>query len=65
MGTPPAQGPDSAPAPAGAPRPVEHLSAHVRETGSPDERCGPLRVRRYIKEDGRSLILFQRAPGDG
>ena len=57
MGTPSGEGP----APTPGPPPVEHLSAHVRETGPADERYGPLRVRRYVKEDGRSLILYERA----
>ena len=60
MGTPSGEGPAPGRArPAGHP-PVEHLSAVVREVGPPDEREGPLAVHRFVKEDGRSLILYER-----
>jgi hypothetical protein len=28
-----------------------------------EERYGPLRIRRLVKDDGRSLILYRRAGG--
>lgn len=61
MGTPSGEGPERPP---GHP-PVEHLSALLRETGAPDERLGPLRVRRFVKEDGRELLLYERVEDDG
>jgi hypothetical protein len=33
------------------------------EPASPPQRYGPMTVMRYRKDDGRALILFERAPG--
>lgn len=36
------------------------LAPDVEAVGSRDERFGPLAVRRYVKADGRTLILYER-----
>ena len=39
--------------------------ALVEAVGPPEgERYGPLTLRRYVKGDGRALILFERADAD-
>jgi hypothetical protein len=47
--------------------PVPPVPPHeriVESTGSMPERLGPLVVRRFIKEDGRNLLLYGRVPDD-
>lgn len=46
----------SAPDPAPDPEPVP------AEGAAEDERFGPLALRRYVKEDGRMLILYADEP---
>jgi hypothetical protein len=51
MPAPPPQQPDEAP------------QSVVREVGT--ERFGPLEVKRYVKADGRALLLFNRVEPAG
>jgi len=55
--------------PSQSPQPPAEGSAAAARQRSPDERataterCGPVKVERYRKDDGRSLILYVREPG--
>lgn len=43
--------------------PGEHASLAARSGNDPathEETYGPIRLRRYLKEDGRTLILYTR-----
>jgi hypothetical protein len=44
------------------PPPPEPPAAEAAEDD--EERYGPLIVRRMVKEDGRALIRFDRAPSE-
>jgi hypothetical protein len=44
--------------------PAERRSAGVRPVGETQERCGPLAVARYLKSDGRALLLYRHADAD-
>jgi hypothetical protein len=53
---------------AGPPPPPEHSHAQAGEDrpeskDGPGERCGLVVVARHVKDDGRALILYTRAPG--
>lgn len=52
----------------GTPPPERRDTAEERSSGPheamPDERFGPLALRRMTKPDGRSLIVYERADRD-
>ncbi len=56
--TPPPAGPRH-----GADDAVGELPADVQPVGNP-ERLRPLTIRRFVKPDGRALIVYERAPAD-
>lgn len=37
------------------------LDAGVEQIGDADERCGPVAITRYVRADGRALLLYRRA----
>ena len=49
----------------GQERGAERLPAPDRDAGAARERSGPLLVERHRKADGRALILYSEAAGDG
>jgi hypothetical protein len=55
---------DGAPGPAD-PAPADRRAASgVSEVGEEQERCGPLAIARYLKDDGRALLLYRHADAD-
>jgi hypothetical protein len=54
---------DDAPGPAD-PAPANRRSAGVRPAGETQERYGPLAIARYLKDDGRALLLYRHADAD-
>lgn len=48
----------------GAARPGDpERSMGARRLEQRDERCGPLAITRYLKDDGRSLLLYRHLGG--
>jgi hypothetical protein len=62
MGEAPDRPPPAAPGDGGDETAGE-LSAEVEPVGTV-EHFGPLTVRRFVKPDGRALILYDRSPAD-